>query len=74
MDNIADLEAKKTKLLQLKADIENTLRILNLRVPKNININISPLRFQKSIRFDSVFFSYKDKRYIIKDLNLEISF
>ncbi len=55
-----------------KSDLENTIAILELKVPMPSSINITPLKFKNSIKFDSVYFKYQKDEYIISDLNFEI--
>lgn len=54
------------------SDLEKTFNILEIRVQENRFKKITPFKFRKSIRFDSVFFAYKKNKNIISDLNLKI--
>tara|TARA_Y100000589_G_scaffold190431_1_gene180355 strand:+ start:491 stop:2278 length:1788 start_codon:yes stop_codon:yes gene_type:complete len=55
------------------ADVLCTLELIELNVEDKVILNIQPLKFKKSIKFDKVYFSYnKKKNKVIKDLNLEI--
>ena len=61
-----------TILSSYKSDIELTYKSLEMKHPKYLSKNIVPLRLRKTIKFDSVSFSYKEKELVISNLNLEI--
>ena len=54
------------------SDIEKTIKFLEIKVENNNIKNITPLNFKESIRFDSIYFSYNQEKYIISNFNLEI--
>ena len=56
----------------ISSDIENTLKNLEMKAPNKTSRIISPTKLKNSIKFDSVFFSYKKNKYILKNLSLEI--
>ena len=55
------------------SDLESTIKFLEIKVNNNNNNNnITPLNFKKSIRFDSIYFSYNNEKYVVSNFNLEI--
>ena len=54
------------------SDIEKTIKFLEFKVSNNIYQKTKPLNFKKSIKFDSIYFSYNQEKYVIANLNLEI--
>lgn len=54
------------------SDLDNILKTFEMKDANKIDENISPLKLKNSIRFDSIYFSYNKKTYVISDLNLEI--
>ena len=46
--------------------------VKNDKENNNNDDNITPLNFKKSIRFDSIYFSYNKEKYVISNFNLEI--
>ncbi len=56
----------------VSADSKNVSKILEMKTPERVRTKIIPLKFQKSIRLDSICFSYSKNTDIISNLNLEI--
>ncbi len=54
------------------SDAKHIFKILEMKVENRIYDNFTPMKLKNSIRFDSIYFSYNKKNYIISDLNLEI--
>ena len=54
------------------SDLENTLKYLQIKLENNNGNNITPLNFKKSIRFDSIYFSYDEEKYVVSNFNFEI--
>ena len=55
------------------ADLLSTYEMLKLKVEKRLVSKITPYKFKTSIKFDSVDFTYLNKKdLVIKNLNLEI--
>jgi ATP-binding cassette subfamily B protein len=61
-----------TIISSFKSDIDLTYKTLEMKPPKYVSKNIVPLVLKKTIKFDSVFFHYKEKELVISNLNLEI--
>ena len=43
-----------------------------MKIQNRTSVIITPTKFKKSIKFDSVSFGYKKNKYILSDINLEI--
>jgi len=54
------------------SDLEKTMKYLEIKVENDLNPKTTPMKFKKSIRLDSIYFSYDLEKYVIENFNLEI--
>tara|TARA_Y200000002_G_scaffold362861_1_gene350334 strand:+ start:75 stop:1346 length:1272 start_codon:yes stop_codon:yes gene_type:complete len=54
------------------ADSENIDKTFQMKVKNNIRAKIKPMIFNNSIKLESIYFSYKNKKIVLSNINLEI--
>ena len=69
---IADFTMGISNYIRAQGAAINIQEILKLEVEEDNHIDITEDDFRGNIKFEDVYFSYKDDFYVLRDLNLEI--
>ena len=69
---IADFTMGISNYIRAQGAAINIQEILKLEVEEDNNKDITEDNFRGNIKFEDVYFSYKDDFYVLRDLNLEI--
>ena len=69
---IADFTMGISNYIRAQGAAINIQEILKLEVEEDNNNDITEDNFRGNIKFEDVYFSYKDDFYVLRDLNLEI--
>ena len=69
---IADFTMGISNYIRAQGAAINIQEILKLEVEEDNHIDITDDNFRGNIKFEDVYFSYKDDFYVLRDLNLEI--
>ena len=69
---IADFKMGISNYIRAQGAAINIQEILKLEVEENSRNDITEDDFRGNIKFEDVYFSYKDDFYVLRDLNLEI--
>ena len=69
---IADFTMGISNYIRAQGAAINIQEILKLEVEEDNHNDITEGNFRGNIKFEDVYFSYKDDFYVLRDLNLEI--